>query len=136
MVKSYTLGKTERLKSRKRLEALFKEGHSFAHFPFRVYYKVSQIPATKVDSTLLVFGVGVGTKKFKKAVERNRIKRLIRETYRLQKQSLVQNLNVLGKHMDFFIIYTGKELPDYASLLLQMKAVLQKLEQVSGQSNE
>ena len=136
LVKSYTLGKTERLKSRKRLEALFKEGKSFAHFPFRVYYILASESKTEPHTPPLVFGVGVGTRNFKKAVDRNRIKRLIREAYRLQKQLLVHKLNERGGRMDLFFIFTGKEMPDYSFLFQHMQTVLQKLEQRIDQSYE
>ncbi len=136
MVKSYTLGKTERLKSRKHLEALFKGGKSFSHFPFRVYYILSSESKAEVHTPPLVFGVGVGTRNFKKAVDRNRIKRLIREVYRLQKQLLVQKLNARGGRMDLFFIFTGKEIPDYSFLFQHMQTVLQQLEQRIDQSYE
>ncbi|MFY7879518.1 MAG: ribonuclease P protein component [Lacibacter sp.] len=135
-MKLYTLGKTERLKSRKRLEALFKEGKSFTHFPFRVYYVLASEPKTEAHTPPLVFGVGVGTRNFKKAVDRNRIKRLIREAYRLQKQLLVHKLTERGGRMDLFFIFTGKEMPDYSFLFQHMQAVLQKLEQRIDQSYE
>ena len=74
MAKQFTLGKNERLKSRKQIEQLFDSGKSFTIFPFKVYYFLS--PLTTQDSRLTTFfGVGVSGKNFKKAVDRNRIKR-------------------------------------------------------------
>lgn len=120
MAKQFTLGKEERLKSRKAIEQLFKEGKSFVITPFRIFHS----PA----SLTVKFGVGVSTRNFKKAVDRNRIKRLMREAYRLQKVSLVDALKEKQKGVNIFFIYTGKELPDYNFLFEKMALALQKLE--------
>ena len=77
----YTLGKEERLKSRKLIDQLFKEGKSFSSFPFRVVWKY--LPSA--SDSFLKAGFTVSTKHFKKAVDRNRIRRLMKEAYRLQK---------------------------------------------------
>jgi ribonuclease P protein component len=74
----------EKLKSRKLLEQLFTKGRSFSVFPLKVFYM--PLPGT-VDHAVKA-GVGVSAKHFRKAVDRNRIKRLLRECYRLNKQSL------------------------------------------------
>jgi ribonuclease P protein component len=58
-------------------------------------------------------GVGVSGKHFKKAVDRNRVKRLIREAWRLQKSDLVKQAQLAGRSLKVFIIYTGRELPDF-----------------------
>lgn len=141
LAKQYTLGKKERLKSRKQIEQLFKEGKSFSIFPFKILYiistsMVSPLPASyagnasesKPDSRLptpdsrLLFGVAVGNRNFKKAVDRNRVKRLTREAYRLQKLSLEQKVVLANKQLNIFFIYTGKELPDH--LLVKEKTAL------------
>ncbi|WP_315818753.1 ribonuclease P protein component [Paraflavitalea speifideaquila] len=93
MVKKLTLGKQERLKSRKLIDQLFKEGRSFSVFPYRVYYLVRHASALQPNNILPQFGVGVSTRNFKHAVDRNRIKRVTREAYRVQKiplQDLLQ----------------------------------------------
>ena len=78
-------------------------------------------------------GFGVSARTFKKAVERNRIKRLTREAYRLQKISLQQTLELRGKHLAVFFLYTGKDLPAYELIKDKMKAVLQQLENKMNQ---
>jgi ribonuclease P protein component len=60
-------------------------------------------------------------------VDRNRIKRLSREAYRLQKQPLLQRLEEKGCCMAVFFIYTGKELPEYAIVSQKIGVALQKL---------
>ncbi|MBI3882789.1 MAG: ribonuclease P protein component [Sphingobacteriales bacterium] len=115
----YTLGKKDRLKSRKTIEHLFKEGKSFSIFPFRVIYSVEN----RVEN-ILQAGFGASTRNFKKAVDRNRIKRLMREAYRLQKEVLNnQNLAV-------FFIYTGKEIPDYKLVSEKILLCIKRLQKI------
>lgn len=129
-----TLGKEERLKSRKLIERIFREGQRIALFPFRVYYFVSAspiggpaAPAPGGRPIRLQAGFGAGSRNFKKAVDRNRIKRLTREAYRLQKQALYDHLAAKGLFMAVFFIYTGKELPDYGTVTEKIDIALQKL---------
>ena len=77
----FTLGKKERLKSKKLIEKLYAEGKSIKVFPFRMVFL--QVQHTS-DFPFQV-GFSVPKRNFKLAVSRNRIKRLMRETYRLQK---------------------------------------------------
>lgn len=122
MPKQFTLGTLERLKSRKRIEQLFAEGKKLLAAPFRVHYLLEN------GSTGLVFGTGVSAKTFKKAVDRNRIKRLTREAFRLQKVSLRDKLHLNNKKLEVFFIYTGKELPDYNTVYQKLGQILEKLE--------
>ena len=122
MAEKLTLGKKERLKSRKLIEQLFSEGNKFGITPFRIFYLYK---GEKKAS--LQFGVGVSSRNFKKAIERNRIKRLIREAYRLQKLALQNKLKEKNGEMNLFVIYTGKEMPSYAEVYAQMNKVLDKL---------
>lgn len=126
----YTLGKQERLKSRKQIEFLFKEGKTFSVSPLRIYYTVQALP---IADCPLLFGVAAGTRNFKKAVDRNRIKRLIREAWRLQKNGLQQKLKQENKQLHVFFIFTGKEVPDYKLIAEKTAVALQKLEQISVQ---
>ena len=122
--KQFTLGKDERLKSRKQIEKLFAEGKSFVVNPFRVYFLVHG-PWTMDHG--LQFGVGVSSKNFKKAVDRNRIKRLVREAWRLQKNELSEKIKITQKRLNVFFIYTGKELPDFATVKEKVAVALKKL---------
>lgn len=72
-------------------------------------------------------GFGASSRNFKKAVDRNRIKRLSREAYRLQKQPLFDRLKEKGLSLAVFFIYTGKELPDYRTVTEKIGVALQKL---------
>jgi ribonuclease P protein component len=122
-----TLGKHERLKSRKQIEFLFQQGQRFAAPPFRVFYVIKKKELKEATGSLLQFGVGVSSRFFKKAVDRNRIKRLGREAWRLQKRELLQVLEEQNKQLDVFFIYTGKELPAYAEVFAATTGIIQKL---------
>ena len=132
MAKQFTLGKNERLKSRKQIGQLFDKGKSFVVNPFKVYYVVNGLPIVIGTSmvnggSILKFGIGVSAKNFKKAVDRNRIKRLTKEAWRLQKNELQEKIKITGKQLHVFFIYTGKELPDFATVKDKVSAALKKL---------
>ena len=127
MRKQFTIGKEERLKSRKQIENLFDKGKSFVLTPFRVYFiMISEMPVQKGESGLK-FGTGVSAKNFKKAVDRNRIKRLTREAWRLQKNEIREKTSETQKQLNVFFIYTGKELPDFTTVKDKVAIALKKL---------
>jgi ribonuclease P protein component len=126
VAKQFTLGKKERLKSRTLIELVFTKGKKISLPGFRVHY-LNNIPASSQPTANLQFGVSVPGKNFKKAVERNRIKRLIRESYRVQKNELKKLLAEKNLHLAVFFIYTNKEIPDQAFISDKMKLALQKI---------
>lgn len=123
MPAQYTLGKKERLKRRKIIEQLFREGKGINVPPLRATYKLY----TNTLEDALQAGFTASSRQFKKAVDRNRIKRLLREAYRLQKNTLQQKLRDEQKQLAVFFIYTGKEMPSFAIVQEQMAAILNKL---------
>ena len=127
MRKQFTLGKDERLKSRKQIEKLFAEGKNFAVNPFRVYFIVNGQLSMVNSGSYLQFGVGVSNRNFKRAVDRNRIKRLTREAWRLQKNELNEQVKTTQKQLNVFFIYTGKELPDFTTVKDKVAVALKKL---------
>jgi ribonuclease P protein component len=129
VAKQFALGKKDRLKSRKRIDQLFSEGKSFSITPFRIYYLINFYTVPHSPSNLQ-FGAGVSGKNFKKAVDRNRIKRLIKESYRLQKSELQQTLKEKSIQLNIFFIYTDKELPDFDTVKVKVNVALKKLRQL------
>jgi len=75
----------------------------------------------------LQFGVGVSAKNFKRAVDRNRVKRLTREAWRLQKNELKEKTKAAQMQLNVFFIYTGKELPDFKTVKDKVAVALKKL---------
>jgi ribonuclease P protein component len=120
MAKQFTLGKNERLKSSKAIEQLFKEGKKITEPPFRVFY-------ANQDVKCLLLGVGAGTKNFSHASDRNRIKRLIREAWRLQKNDLTEALHKQGTGLHVFIICNGKEVPQFPVVSEAVSKLITKL---------
>jgi ribonuclease P protein component len=123
----HTLSKTERLKSYKRIRILFAEGLKFKVQPLLVYYKLSTVQPTEMKVEFLQMGVSVGSRYFKKAVDRNLIKRRIREAYRQNNQDLKQVLHKSNNRMDIFFVYTVSEKLSYDQIQEAMKRILQNL---------
>lgn len=122
---TYTYPRSEKLKSRKVLNTLFTGGKTISVFPVKLFW----IPATHAADQSIQAGVGVSARHFAKAVDRNRIKRLLREGYRLNKQPLLTALKTHEKQIAVFFLYIGKELPDQVMLTEKMQQALTKLEE-------
>lgn len=127
MIKQFTLHKKQRLKSHKKIEKLFNGGLRFGVAPFRIVYQFEQQPG-------LQMGVTVPGKIFKKAVDRNRIKRLTREAYRTQCKPLQNLLQQQQKGVSVFFIYTDKQLPDWELVRSKMTVILNKLMQLANEA--
>src|SRR5205809_4540518 len=128
-VKRFGFGKKEKLKSRKQIEELFLNGKNFSVFPLRVTYQF--VPS---DETVIQVGVTAGKKHFKKAVDRNRIKRLIREAYRLQKNNLIDLLKQKQLNGFLFFVYTDKTVTSLSIVKEAMSKCLKRLEKLSEQN--
>ncbi len=126
----YTFKKDDKLKSRKLIEQLFKEGKSFSNFPMRVLWKYNETSKMPLQT-----GFAVSSKYFKKAVDRNRIKRLMREAYRLQKNDLQNHLILQEKKMVLFVIYVGNELPAYPLIFEKTSHVLNRLFKITNENS-
>jgi len=111
--------KKEKLKSKKLIEELFAEGKVVSVFPLRLVY----IKSSLKEGINLKTSVSVSKRNFKNAVDRNKIKRLMREAYRLNKASYFNNITT---QYAFMILYIGKEKPTYVQVETKMKLLFEK----------
>ncbi|UPK72907.1 ribonuclease P protein component [Chitinophaga filiformis] len=107
------------------METLFREGKAFSVFPYRVIYMPVDQPLNKYP---VQAGFSASTRRFPHAVDRNRVKRLTRECWRLQKQGLYDVLQQHSKQLALFFIYTDKKIAPYATLHHKISVILKKLE--------
>jgi ribonuclease P protein component len=115
--------KNERLKSKKQINKLFTEGDTFFSYPFKVYYLYD---GEKEDQGARVL-VSVSKKKFKKAVDRNRIKRIVREAFRKNKAVLYDYLQENNKSLWLGLIYSGETILSYQETERKLILILQRL---------
>ncbi len=115
----FNFPKKEKLKSKKLIEQLFVKGKSISSYPIKLIYLKVELP---IDVPIQA-GVTVPKKNFKSAVKRNRIKRLLRESYRLNKAVVFNNREGT---FAFLFLYLGKEMPTAQQVGAQMKSVLEK----------
>lgn len=115
----FSFGKKDKLKSKKVIDALFSEGKSLVVYPLRLVYLQYNFDTSTQTKT----GVSVSKRHFKKAVDRNRIKRLMREAFRLNRHGYFNNIST---QYAFMILYIGKEKPDAVLMHATMNRLLGK----------
>ena len=106
---NFTYPKNEKLKSKITIGLLFSEGKSVSKYPLRLVYHAGSL----ADNQKIKMGVSVSKRNFKKAVDRNYFKRILRETYRLNKHLLIDNLD---KPYAFMLFYQTKDRLSYAEI--------------------
>ena len=120
-----TFTRQERLKSRKTIEGLFRGGgHSYVAYPLRVVWK--EAPPHLAEFGRAQVMVTVSKRNFKTAVARNRIKRQVREAYRLQKETFYAKLESSGLHISLMISYIGKEPLPFAEIESGVRKMIRK----------
>ena len=106
---NFTYPKSEKLKSKNTIDLLFSEGKSVSKYPLRLVYLAGDFG----ENLPIKMGVSVSKKHFKKAVDRNYFKRLLRETYRLNKNILLQNADQPYAYM---LLYQSKDRLSYEEI--------------------
>lgn len=115
----FTFNKNEKLKSKKLIEQLFTEGKSVTAYPIKlIYLQVNHQGNYPVQAS-----VSASKRKFKLAVKRNRIKRLLRESYRMQKHLVYDRLE--EKYI-FMFLYLDENEQNYVLLKDKMEVLLRK----------
>lgn len=127
---NYSFGKTEKLKSSKSIQELFSDGKSISKYPIRLIYKKTVLPIEHIPFQV---GVSASKRNFKKAVDRNFIKRLLREGYRKNKYIINQNATY---QYAFMFLYTGKQLPDGVMIEKSMQKILRQFSENVNKENE
>lgn len=121
---NFTYPNPEKLKSKTTIDLLFSEGKSVSKYPLRLVY----VENTEANAEVLKMGVSVSKKYFKKAVDRNYFKRILRETYRLNKAILLENND---KNYAFMFFYQTKDRLSYAEIELKTKQLFQKFNEIT-----
>ena len=116
---SFSYPKHEKLKSQKQLDLLFAEGKSVSKYPLRLVF----VPIELENDEKIKFGVSVSKKHFKKAVDRNYFKRLLRECYRLNKALL---LNTIEKPYAMMFFYQSKDKMTFEEMNEKTKLLFEK----------
>ena len=115
-----TFGKKEKLKSKILIDRLFSEGKSLKKYPLRLIYLPLNDPSAENNKT----GVSVPKRNHKKAVDRNKLKRLMREAFRKNKYLVSSQLD---SRYAFMLIYTAREKATYQQLFSATEEVLKRL---------
>jgi ribonuclease P protein component len=115
---NYKFPKSEKLRLKKDLENLFQQGNKMFRYPVSLIY----LPITGPGKNLCA--VSVPKRRFKKAVDRNRIKRQMREAYRLNKHKIMFD----NKHFHMMFVYSISEKLDYNKI---EKAVIKLMNDIS-----
>lgn len=127
---AFSFPKKERLKSKKLIEQVFEEGKSIKRFPLKLIYLKTPLP----EDVPCQVAMAVPKKKVRQAVKRNRIKRLMRESYRLQKGD---TFNKTVGNFALLFLYLGKESPEYREIDSAMTVLLDKfLKETQDEKND
>ncbi len=115
----------ERLKREQHIDTLFRKGKAFSVFPLRFIYLLA--PLGPQDLSPVQVGFTVSKKKFRSSVQRNRVRRLMREAWRLQKHDLYAAIPE-GQQLHVFVIFTDATLPAFDALQTLMAQGMEKLQ--------
>jgi len=121
---SLKFSKKEKLKSRKAIEQLFQARQSIHVFPLRLIWRKLDFPLSQSPAQ---FAVSVPKRAFAKAVHRNRIKRIIREVYRLNKADFYAALPSEEGQFGCMFLYSGKREPTFSEIEKALRKLIKIL---------
>lgn len=116
------LKRPEMLKRASLIDSVFAEGDKLKEHPLSIRFLCTDLPA----NVPVQLAIAVSRRNFKRAVDRNRIKRLIREAWRLQKLPVYMELIEREKQIAMVILYQGRELPEYHTIEEKLKELLNR----------
>ena len=119
----HSFKKSERLKSKKQIDLLFVRGKIIYEFPVKTVWLTSEL---EMGNPVQV-GFAVSKRHYKKAVDRNRLKRIMREAYRLNKSQLTKKVEDLNIHLAVMLIYTGNNLTSFKEVEDKIIVILNRL---------
>jgi len=119
----HTLGKQERLKSRKKIEELFATGKKLRKYPLAIVYQTEALQS-KFSTQ---FTPSVPHRNFKRAVDRNLLKRRMREAYRKNNSSLKEHCLDKNVLLSLMVIYQDKAIQDYHAIESSMISIIDEL---------
>ena len=125
--KKFTYQKKDKLKSRKQMQFLFSNGKAITMHPIRLIYNIENAESGIFPTGLLQAGVGAPSRHFRKAVQRNRVKRLLREGYRLEKPDFMSAISLTNTRLNLFFLYVDVNVQSQQQIQTTMKLLLQKL---------
>ena len=124
----YTFKKEERISSKREIDSLFENGASFISYPLRILFCNKKIAGNARFAVL----ISVSKRKFKHAVKRNRIKRLIQESYRLNKSILWNIPEEQCSGLSIGFIFVGNDMPDFKQIQSAMVKALSLIKEKSA----
>ena len=125
--KLYIFTKKERISSKTEIDLLFTKGNSFIAYPLRVIYFENTPRKEGEEYPVVSILVSVSKKKFKSAVKRNRLKRQIKESYRLNKSLLIDKIIDQQKFVSVGFLYLPDEGKTYHEIETAMRKALEIL---------
>jgi ribonuclease P protein component len=127
-MKTFTLPKTERLYLRDAVDRLFSSGRGFIVYPYRVVYRTLSAEEAAADPMGRVAIMTIAPKKkFRHAVDRNHVKRLTREAYRLNKLPLVEAVAARGEKLHVAFVYLDNKFLSFEETEERMKQIIKRL---------
>ncbi len=131
-LKRYTFRKPEKICSQKQIDQIFSTGKSFTSGQFRLIYIKTEISRPIPVQVL----IAVPKRNLKHAVDRNRMKRLIREAYRLSKHKLTEVLAAAAKHYDIAIVFNGNRCVSQSETMAAINVLLDRLLLIHEKNSE
>jgi len=125
--KKFTYQKKDKLKSRKQTQFLFSNGKAITMHPIRLIYTIENTEAGMFPNGLLQAGVGAPSRHFRKAVQRNKVKRLLREGYRLEKPDFMNAISLTNTRLNLFFLYVDVNVQSQQQIQATIKLLLHKL---------